>query len=1238
MNSSTTNYKDYKLQEPEFSQIAQNNSFEEKGASNYHEVAQNSNLGYKDYINYSNLKPNYLTHNTAVRGPTQEMFLKDLGCGIDTCQNLPITVKPVFNIIDSQGRLKFETNPLDSDRILGKAGYLAAEESGGLIRYDEYYSQDSDNFAYTNGKYPNQFGACQLEEYGSYRYEFVRTLGYAFTAVTVPENLPIYSTFGYDDGLPEPSSTFTTTPIWTILLKNSKNGTQGVGSAYLPWTPPVQASPIAPTNVCLLNGNGSILSRCGDVDRVVQFYDQEHVYFGFFDSIYGTVGTFIYSYIGYAFRSIGNECGLELEPIRKLYKESVGFTVFAGDHYPDLTSQGYTPTGKIIGFTIPCDSAPNGEIVIEIPGSGSTTPSSMATPTPTSISTIGFYVEPIRIVSESGGSQGYWLDPTGTTPSGLDILETSNVCVFTANSTVMPRCGYARNLYLYYDLEEKFWFVSLYTFGRNVTGKVIGVAFETKENSCGLELVPIRELFKDGVGYRVIAGDDTYSILLNQGFNTTGNIVGYTVDCKNSRGDFVYGELPSYEFSTIPASTSSGSTAYTPDPTDLIYLFVSPLQNVSRISDGILGTGFIQDSNMDTHNPIPVCIFPSNETFLPFCGSTVPLYQYFDLDEKFYFIGVEDFGRRVSYTRIGTAFSSEDNICGLKLRPMRELFKRNVGYTIVAGNNYAHLISQGYTLTGNILGYTVRCKVPEDKLICGNLPTNWTTTTRTTTLATTQKPTTTPYDLKAPLPKLDCDTIKNFGDLRWRMVEFSRYMEVGDNFTMTGHIWNNATESSLNMYVGLTPKWLESKISIHVNMRWWRTDIIYNYFWGKWDYRYETFSTRPFSKGMPYTLSIVRGTDHYLVYGNGVLIKKYWIVGDIRLHQVGGFMGFREWTIDTVQMDCVQPAITTVTPTSTTTVTTPTTTVPTTTRTTVTSPTATVTTPTTTVTTPTTSVPVTSTKTTVPTTTATVTTTSTTTVASTTTVPDTSTASRTTVPPTTTKTTVTTSTTTVPTTTTTVTRTPITTTSYNLSAPLPTLECDTIVKCVTVRNEGEVGQGAQWNGQVAAWNGQVAKWNGQIARWDGQGAGGVGQVAGDVGQAAGEKGQVAGWNGQVTKPNHIEHQNLTNDFSRSNVNFYLGFNPKFGTSKIPVHISQRWSSTQNIYNNYWDTWGPEAYSSRVFTRGNPFVLSVVKTSNAHHIYGNGVLLIKFGYRGTAAQNTIGSLIVYNDWSVDSIQM
>lgn len=72
------------------------------------------------------------------------MFLKNLGCGTDTCQNFPATVTSVYNIIDLKGRLKFETNPAGTDNVLGKAGYLATEEIEGLVRYDEYYSEEDD--------------------------------------------------------------------------------------------------------------------------------------------------------------------------------------------------------------------------------------------------------------------------------------------------------------------------------------------------------------------------------------------------------------------------------------------------------------------------------------------------------------------------------------------------------------------------------------------------------------------------------------------------------------------------------------------------------------------------------------------------------------------------------------------------------------------------------------------------------------------------------------------------------------------------------------------------------------------------------------------------------------------------------------------------------------------------------------------------------------------------------------
>lgn len=209
-------------------------------------------------------------------------------------------------------------------------------------------------FAYVNGKYPNQFGACQLVAYQRYRYKHVRTLGYAFTAVVIPKNLPIYTfvlltfddkcllfsrIFGFDDGLPEPTTVttspasttlktstqvfFGTNPIWTIF-KNSSDGIQGLGAVNLPWTPPVSAIPLEQTNICLLTGNFSLLSKCGATDRVLQYFDSTHTYFGFIDLFKGDPDTFIYSYIGFAFRSADNICKLPLMPIRELYKESVG--------------------------------------------------------------------------------------------------------------------------------------------------------------------------------------------------------------------------------------------------------------------------------------------------------------------------------------------------------------------------------------------------------------------------------------------------------------------------------------------------------------------------------------------------------------------------------------------------------------------------------------------------------------------------------------------------------------------------------------------------------------------------------------------------------------------------------------------------------------------------------------------------------------------------------------------------
>ncbi|ULT89197.1 hypothetical protein L3Y34_007988 [Caenorhabditis briggsae] len=135
---------------------------------------------------FTKLSQNLVLNNSdipeinAVRGHTMEMFLKDLNCGIDTCQNFPSKVQPIYNVIDEKGRFKFDTNPLATDKILAKSGYLSTEWAVGLHGYDEYYSAADDLFAYANNYYPAQFHGCQ-------------TLGYAFEPIAIPENMPIYS-------------------------------------------------------------------------------------------------------------------------------------------------------------------------------------------------------------------------------------------------------------------------------------------------------------------------------------------------------------------------------------------------------------------------------------------------------------------------------------------------------------------------------------------------------------------------------------------------------------------------------------------------------------------------------------------------------------------------------------------------------------------------------------------------------------------------------------------------------------------------------------------------------------------------------------------------------------------------------------------------------------------------------------------------------------------------------------
>ena len=184
----------------------------------------------------------------------------------------------------------------------------------------------------------------------------------------------------------------------------------------------------------------------------------------------------------------------------------------------------------------------------------------------------------------------------------------------------------------------------------------------------------------------MVAGDD-YSTLLSSGYTLTGNVMGYTVDCKDSIKNFVYGDIPDYDFTTLATTTGSSLPTVAPNLTDITSLYVFPLENVS-MPGGLLGTsGFTSGSGHgeSRNGAIPVCIFTANQSFLPFCGDARPLYQSFDLDSKFHFVGIQSFGRNVESTQLGLAFASPENDCGLKLRPMRELYKQGVG---VSSNNF----------------------------------------------------------------------------------------------------------------------------------------------------------------------------------------------------------------------------------------------------------------------------------------------------------------------------------------------------------------------------------------------------------------------------------------------------------------------------------------------------------------------------------------------------------------------
>lgn len=93
-------------------------------------------------LSFYHYKASDTSQLSVVRGLTEEMFLKDLNCGVDTCQNFPSKLIAVYQIIDKNGRPKFEIGAKPTGvTVLAKSGYLSTEPMIGLHRYNEFYSE-----------------------------------------------------------------------------------------------------------------------------------------------------------------------------------------------------------------------------------------------------------------------------------------------------------------------------------------------------------------------------------------------------------------------------------------------------------------------------------------------------------------------------------------------------------------------------------------------------------------------------------------------------------------------------------------------------------------------------------------------------------------------------------------------------------------------------------------------------------------------------------------------------------------------------------------------------------------------------------------------------------------------------------------------------------------------------------------------------------------------------------------
>uniref|UniRef100_A0A8R1J0U0 Galectin n=1 Tax=Caenorhabditis japonica TaxID=281687 RepID=A0A8R1J0U0_CAEJA len=102
---------------------------------------------------------------------------------------------------------------------------------------------------------------------------------------------------------------------------------------------------------------------------------------------------------------------------------------------------------------------------------------------------------------------------------------------------------------------------------------------------------------------------------------------------------------------------------------------------------------------------------------------------------------------------------------------------------------------------------------------------------------------------------LNCDTLT--GDLRWKMIRFSRAMEVGDRLTVTGTVYSSANMSYLHLYQGFQNKYEDGIVSLHIRAQYERNSIIYNSFLDRTNWGREEFGPLPYRKATKYTITVV---------------------------------------------------------------------------------------------------------------------------------------------------------------------------------------------------------------------------------------------------------------------------------------------------------------------------------------------------------------------------------------------